>query len=95
MLAKPRFAGGSIANHGQKFPTRFAVFPKGAEHTAGHHGHSSLLHATGRHALVRGLNDHCSPKRLQDFVNGVGHLRGQFFLYLKAFSVSLDEARQL
>ncbi len=66
-----------------------------AKHLAGDHRHAALVHAAGGHAFVAGVDHHRHTGRVQGFLDALGDLCGEFFLYLEAARVALHHAGQL
>ena len=89
------FTAGLPANHRQELAPCSLVVAESTQHSARRHHHARLVHATGRHALVRRLDNYRNALRLEDFVDGIGDLRCHLFLDLQAPGVDVDNAREL
>src|SRR5258708_36692600 len=78
-----RWDGAAEVDGGQELLPGLHALAEYAQHLARHHRDARLVHAAGGHALVRRLDDHRDPERLEHAVQARRDLRGHFFLDLK------------
>src|SRR6185312_1921677 len=87
--------GASNSDELQELGAGARVAAKYADHAARDHRHTALVHATGRHALVRGIDHDSDAARLQHLIDAARDLRGELLLDLEAARIALDDPGEL
>jgi len=75
--------------HAKKLLARQEVVAETTQHAAGDEIRPRLVYAAGGHAMMRRLDDHANPLRLEDIVDGVGDLRRHLFLDLQPLGINV------
>src|ERR1700683_3386621 len=70
----------------------FGAVAERAEKPRGHGRDARLADAANRHAGVLGLDQHGDTVRLEDVLDGRGHLRGELLLGLQPARIDVDQA---
>ena len=79
----------------QEFLSRGGLCAESAEHAAGDHRHTWLMDASRRHAVMRRLDHHGHPHRLQHLVHAGCDFGRHLLLDLKPSCIHVHEACQL
>src|SRR5208337_2168287 len=90
-----RLLGGVGVDQRQELGACRRLVAERAEHAARDEVGAALVDAAADHAMVRRLDDHGDPARVQHLLDGVGNLRRQALLDLQAFGEDLDHAGEL
>jgi len=83
-----------VSDEGEKFTPGLRIGPKRPQHATRHHHDALFLDASCRHAMMRRLDHHTDPARMDNLIQRISDLRSHFLLDLQAPCLDIHDARQ-